>query len=39
MNEPFYGGLMMAEEPRAMTQEEIDALFANLSVSLPAIPK
>ena len=28
----------MAEEPRAMTQEEIDTLFANLSTSLPAIP-
>ncbi|TVR41777.1 MAG: hypothetical protein EA402_12605 [Planctomycetota bacterium] len=29
----------MADEPRAMTQEEIDALFASLSGSLPAVPK
>lgn len=29
----------MAEEPRAMTQEEIDALFASLSGSQPTVPK
>ncbi|TVR13255.1 MAG: hypothetical protein EA401_07180 [Planctomycetota bacterium] len=29
----------MAEEPRAMTQEEIDALFASLSGSQPSVPK
>ena len=39
MSAPFYGETMMAEEPRAMTQEEIDNLFANLSTSMPAIPK
>lgn len=29
----------MSDEPRAMTQDEIDALFASISGSAPAVPK